>query len=163
MPEMLQKGCVSSRRVTSNISEFGIIIIPSIPSIDPTNTCLHAENPIPWWSNRFKVAQISNINFIIWRWKNTRAAANKGVLNGFPCRIAWSMHAGCCEIFGKRKNTHVFFAVYTYSVFLRFPKVESTIKQRLHFLNHWWSTQFSQESSTLALSAFDHTLKFTQF
>ena len=30
---------------------------------------------------------------------------NKGLLNGFPCRIARSMHAGCCESFGKRKNT----------------------------------------------------------
>ena len=28
----------------------------------------------------------------------------KGLLNGFPCWIASSMHAGCCEIFGKRKN-----------------------------------------------------------
>jgi hypothetical protein len=23
----------------------------------------------------------------------------------FPCRIAWSMHLGCCSTFGKRKNT----------------------------------------------------------
>jgi hypothetical protein len=29
----------------------------------------------------------------------------KGILNGFPCRIAWSMHEGCRETFGKRKNT----------------------------------------------------------
>ena len=29
----------------------------------------------------------------------------KGLLNGFPCRIAWSMHAGCYDIFGKLKNT----------------------------------------------------------
>ena len=24
--------------------------------------------------------------------------------NGFPCRIAWSIHAGCCEIFRKRET-----------------------------------------------------------
>ena len=35
----------------------------------------------------------------------TTSSMIKGLLNGFPCRIAWSMHAGCCESFGKRKNT----------------------------------------------------------
>ncbi len=29
----------------------------------------------------------------------------KGIPNGFPCRIASSMHAGCCETFGKRKQS----------------------------------------------------------
>jgi hypothetical protein len=29
----------------------------------------------------------------------------KGIRNGFPCRIAWSMHDGCRETFGKRENT----------------------------------------------------------
>ena len=32
---------------------------------------------------------------------------NKGLPNSFPCRIASSMHVGCCEIFGKRKKTRV--------------------------------------------------------
>ena len=30
----------------------------------------------------------------------------KQLPNGFPSRIAWSMHLGCCSTFGKRKNTH---------------------------------------------------------
>ena len=46
------------------------------------------------------------------------SAVLKGLLNGFPCRIVWSMHAGCCEIFGKRKKHEPQAA----SVFLRFPK-----------------------------------------
>jgi hypothetical protein len=29
----------------------------------------------------------------------------KQLPNGFPSRIAWSMHLGCCSTFGKRKNT----------------------------------------------------------
>ena len=45
MREVLAKGCLSSGRVRSNISDFGIDMIPEIPSIDPTSTCLHAENP----------------------------------------------------------------------------------------------------------------------
>ena len=32
-------------RNACNISDFGIDMIPEIPSIDPTSTCLHAENP----------------------------------------------------------------------------------------------------------------------
>jgi hypothetical protein len=31
----------------------------------------------------------------------------KQLPNGFPSRIAWSMHLGCCSTFGKRKNTLV--------------------------------------------------------
>jgi hypothetical protein len=29
----------------------------------------------------------------------------KQLPNGFPSRIAWSVHLGCCSTFGKRKNT----------------------------------------------------------
>ena len=29
----------------------------------------------------------------------------KQLPNGFPSRIAWSIHLGCCSTFGKRKNT----------------------------------------------------------
>ena len=29
----------------------------------------------------------------------------KQLPNGFPSRIAWFMHLGCCSTFGKRKNT----------------------------------------------------------
>jgi hypothetical protein len=29
----------------------------------------------------------------------------KHLPNGFPSRIAWSIHLGCCSTFGKRKNT----------------------------------------------------------
>jgi hypothetical protein len=29
----------------------------------------------------------------------------KQLPNGFPSRIAWSMHLGCCSTFGKRTNT----------------------------------------------------------
>jgi hypothetical protein len=32
----------------------------------------------------------------------------KGIPNGFPCMITWSMHLGCCSTFGKRKNTFAF-------------------------------------------------------
>ena len=42
----------------------------------------------------------------------------KQLLNGFPCRIAWSMHLGCCSTFGKRKNT-----LACGSCILRFPKI----------------------------------------
>ena len=43
----------------------------------------------------------------------------KGTPNGFPCTIASSMHAGCCQSFKKRKNHEP-----QASVFLHFVKVE---------------------------------------
>ena len=36
----------------------------------------------------------------------TKQIIKKGIPNNsFPCRMASSMHAGCCETFGKLKNT----------------------------------------------------------
>jgi hypothetical protein len=43
----------------------------------------------------------------------------KHLPNGFPSRIAWSMHLGCCSTFGKRKNT----LACGSSIIIRFPKV----------------------------------------
>ena len=48
---------------------------------------------------------------------------NKGIPNGFPCGIGSSMHAGCCETFGKRKKSRA-----AASAFLCFPKVEQQPK-----------------------------------
>ena len=42
-------------------------------------------------------------SFVIFFYKCS--CMSKGIPNGFPCRIAWSMHEGCPETFGKRKNT----------------------------------------------------------
>ena len=40
---------------------------------------------------------------------------NEGLLNGFPCRIAWSMHLGCCSTFEKGKNTLACECIFTLS------------------------------------------------
>ena len=37
---------------------------------------------------------------------NPITTGNKEILNGFPCRIARSMHERCRETFGKRGKTH---------------------------------------------------------
>ena len=41
--------------------------------------------------------------------KTTYKKMIKGLLNGFSCRIVWSLHAGCCETFGKRGKTRAVF------------------------------------------------------
>ena len=41
----MRKDVLVLEGIRSNISDFGIDMIPEIPSIDPTSTCLHAENP----------------------------------------------------------------------------------------------------------------------
>ena len=41
----MRKDVLVLEGIRSNISDFGIDMIPEIPSIDPASTCLHAENP----------------------------------------------------------------------------------------------------------------------
>ncbi len=41
---------------------------------------------------------------MLFSFDNYYACMSKEILNiGFPCRIASSMHAGCCATFGKSK------------------------------------------------------------
>jgi hypothetical protein len=42
---------------------------------------------------------------------------NKGISNGFLCKIASSMHGGCCETFGKRKTLEPFASVFLKPIF----------------------------------------------
>ena len=62
----------------------------------------------------------------------------KEILNGFPCSIAWSMHAGCCETFGKRKRHEP-----QGSVFLRFPIVKQDEQNTWNkYIWYWFNTLF---------------------
>ena len=52
---------------------------------------------------------------------------SKGIPNGFPCRITWSVHEGCRETFGKRKNTRAAGECYAFRKSSNIPNAWITL------------------------------------